>query len=79
MLGLRHRRPIARRPSAGHPFAAGNYLTDGRRLFRVLSQIAAGEPDSRARLEDCLTLEVGSYAARELYSMRLRIVRAAGR
>jgi hypothetical protein len=57
-----------------------NYLTDGRRLFRVVSQFAAGAEHVFASLEDCLTLEVQAYAPGELDAMRLGPVRTpAGR
>lgn len=54
--------------------AVGSYLTDGRRLFRVVSQFAAGGQRPFTSLEDCLTLEVQAYAPGELGAMRLRPV-----
>ncbi len=54
------------------------YLTDGRRLFRVVSQLNAGTGQVLTELEDCLTLQAQTYAPRELHAMRLRSVRAAG-
>jgi hypothetical protein len=57
-----------------------NYLTDGRRLFRVVSQLGAGTEHVFASLENCLTLEIQAYAPGELDAMRLRPVRTpAGR
>ena len=56
---------------------ADSYLTDGRRLFRVVSPLVPGAGRVEASLEDCLTLEVTSFAAGELHTMGLRIVRAA--
>lgn len=53
----------------------GAYLTDGRRLLRVVSQL---DPRARrlfAALEDCLTLEIKRYSGDELYGMGLRLVR----
>lgn len=51
------------------------YLTDGFRLFRVISGFSYPPENSRAALEDCATLEVSSYSADELWSMGLRLVR----
>ncbi len=54
---------------------ADSYMTDGRRLFRVL---APGGGDSRhtlASLEDCLTLVVYAYSPAEIEAMGLRPVR----
>lgn len=59
--------------------APGSYVTDGRRLFRVVSQFNPGGRDVLASLEDCLTLEVASYAPDELYSMGIRRVSMDGR
>jgi hypothetical protein len=57
-----------------------NYLTDGRRLFRVVSQFGAGAEHVFVSLENCLTLEIQAYAPGELDAMRLRPVRTpAGR
>ncbi|MFI5038016.1 MAG: hypothetical protein ACHP93_06005 [Solirubrobacterales bacterium] len=57
------------------PLLLDSYLTDGRRLFRVVSQFTAGAEDAFASLEDCLTLEVQAYSPGELHRMRLRRVR----
>jgi hypothetical protein len=57
-------------------FAAGNYLTNGRRLFRVVAQFGSDAP--HAELEDCLTLDIDFYEPRQLYAMGLRPVRLAG-
>lgn len=57
-----------------------SYLTDGRRLFRVVSQFAADAERVFAWLKDCLTLEVQAYAPGELDAMGLRSIRTpAGR
>jgi hypothetical protein len=56
---------------------SGGYLTDGRRLFRVVSRFAADAEHVFASLEDCVTLEVQAYAPGDLYEMRLRPVRIA--
>ena len=69
-----------RRPTPSpHPLllTADSYLTDERRLFRVVSPLVPGAGRVEASLEDCLTLEVTSYAPGQLYTMGLRTVRAA--
>ena len=70
-------RIFARRPSRVPAFIPGSYLTDGRRLFRVVSQFTPSAERVFASLEDCFTLEVSDYAPGELYSMGLRTVRTA--
>jgi hypothetical protein len=50
------------------------YLTDGSRLFRVITGFGYPPQNNRATLEDCATLEVFSYSADELWSMSLRLV-----
>ncbi len=74
--------PLSRRISVPRPgsdsFAAGNYLTDGERLFRVVSPFVSGSHRVAACLEDCMTLEVEAYEPEELYAMALRPVRVAG-
>jgi len=54
--------------------APGSYLTDGERLFRVLSLLVAGR-SMLVSIEDCRTLEIHAYADSELETMRLRRVR----
>ena len=58
----------------------GSYLTDGQRLFRVVTQLAPRHDSPFALLEDCHTLEVRPFSPDELHGMRLRLVRtgAAG-
>jgi hypothetical protein len=56
-----------------------SYLTDGRRLFRVIAQLAARGERNTASLEDCLTLQVQAYSATELAAMKLRPVTTAHR
>jgi hypothetical protein len=53
----------------------GAYLTDGRRLFRVVRCLDPSRGAATAVLEDCLTLELHPYAAADLWEMRLRLVR----
>ena len=71
---LREMRPqglsLGRR--AADRFAAGSYLTDGRRLFRVVTQFGSDAP--HAELEDCLTLDVDVYDPGQLRAMGLRPV-----
>jgi hypothetical protein len=55
--------------------AGGSYVTDGRRLFRVVSPLAAPPDLEVAELEDCMTLETDSYSPGELWAMRLVLVR----
>lgn len=50
------------------------YLTDGRRLFRVVSPLDPRQSHPSALLEDCRTLAVDPYSADELYGMGLRAV-----
>ncbi|HET9720040.1 MAG TPA: hypothetical protein VFP55_08195 [Solirubrobacteraceae bacterium] len=57
-------------------FAPGVYVTDGMRLFRVISPGQSLFPS--AELEDCLTLEIDRYFSDELYAMRLHRVRSSG-
>lgn len=56
-------------------FAPGVYVTDGVRLFRVISPGQSLFPS--AELEDCMTLEVDRYFSDELFSMRLHRVEPA--
>jgi hypothetical protein len=51
----------------------GAYLTDQRRLFRVLLVI----PKRAAILEDCRTLETMAFRAKELVRLNLRVVQPA--
>ncbi len=64
------------RPQPPRPLLpqCGAYVTDGHRLFRVVSQFAAVGDHLFASLEDCLTLEVQAYAPGELREMGLRPV-----
>ena len=71
LLGLLHRLGRPRVPS--HALVPGGYVTDGRRLFCVVSRLAAGD-ESVLVLEDCVTLEVHLFARTELDAMALRAV-----
>lgn len=48
-----------------------SYLTDGRRLLRVVD---ASSATAFTSLEDCLTLEVRPYSPGGLANLRLRLV-----
>jgi len=50
------------------------YVTDGRKLFRVVSRFSPRAGSGAALLEDCATLEVTPYSPEELYAMALRPV-----
>jgi hypothetical protein len=63
---------------AAGPFAADQYLTDGRRLFRVVSRFDPRSAEGFAVLENCFTLDVDTYTPDELFAMELRTVRRAG-
>jgi hypothetical protein len=56
------------------PLRPGSYVTDGCRLFRVVSQFATVGEHVFASLENCSTLEVQSYVPGELCAMNLRPV-----
>lgn len=58
--------------------APNSYVTDGRRLFRVVSQFTGEKRRRFASLEDCLTLKVEAYSPGELAMMRLELVVAGG-
>jgi hypothetical protein len=66
-------RGALRRPKADQ-LQPGSYVTDGERLFCVLSQFASDDEIELATLEDCLTLEVKPYCLDELLDLRLRPV-----
>jgi hypothetical protein len=62
--------PPFRQPSG---MSEGAYVTDQRRLFRVLLVI----PKRAAIVEDCRTLETMLFRAKELVRMNLRVVQPA--
>lgn len=66
--------PRARSHSVLPSVQPDGYLTDGRRLLRVVSQFDPLEFGSSAWLEDCATLEVRAYSPRELAEMGLHRV-----
>ena len=60
-----------------HPFRRGDYLTDRRRLYRVLEILPARGNRRAAILEDCHTLDATLLGPRELRRMRLQLVQPA--
>jgi hypothetical protein len=50
------------------------YLTDGRRLFRVVARFVS-DGSILVVIEDCVTLDARAYAAAELTPMDVRAVR----
>ena len=60
------------RPQPALLSRSGGYVTDGHSLFRVVSQLHAVGDHVFASLEDCLALEVETYALGELREMHLR-------
>ena len=57
-------------------FEPNAYVTDGWRLFRVISGFDLIE-EPVALLEDCRTLATLTYSPDELWAMRLRLVKPA--
>jgi hypothetical protein len=53
--------------------APDHYLTDGRRLFRVVDRFS-GDGSILVVIEDCATLDARAYAAVELLPMGVRPV-----
>lgn len=72
---LAPRSRTSRRCRSLESLRSGAYLTDGRRLFRVVSQFAPAGEDAFASLEDCRTLRVQAYAPGELQAMKLKPIR----
>jgi hypothetical protein len=70
---------LSLRPTGSREMAPGAYLTDGRRLFRLLDAFDPNATCPFAVLEDCATLRSTPYLPDELYAMRLRLVRAGAR
>jgi hypothetical protein len=60
-----------------HPFRKGDYLTDRRRLYRVLEIMPARGNRRVAILEDCHTLDVTLFRPKELRRMRMQLVQPA--
>jgi hypothetical protein len=66
--------PLSLRRLAPRAVAPGRYLTDGRRLLRVLSKFDDGR-SVMALVEDCSTFEACCYALLELRAMGFRRLR----
>jgi hypothetical protein len=60
-----------------HPLRKGDYVTDRRRLYRVLEILPARLNRRAAILEDCHTLGVTLFPPTELKRMRLQPVEPA--
>jgi hypothetical protein len=60
-----------------HPLRRGDYLTDRRRLYRVLEILPARGNRGAAILEDCHTLDATLFRPTELRRMRLELVQPA--
>ena len=58
-------------------FREGDYLTDQRRLYRVLQIVPTRLRKRAAILEDCRTLDAILFRPRELERMQLQVVRPA--
>jgi hypothetical protein len=63
--------------SRTQPFQQGDYLTDRRRLYRVLAIVPAKLRKRAAILEDCETLDATLFPPRELKRMGLQLVQRA--
>jgi len=63
--------------SPTQPFHEGDYLTDRRRLYRVLQIVPAKFNKRAAILEDCRTLDAALFPPQELKRMRLQLVQRA--
>ncbi|HEY1515980.1 MAG TPA: hypothetical protein VGF91_06155 [Solirubrobacteraceae bacterium] len=70
--------PLRRRRLRPRDLAPGRYLTDGRRLLRVVSRVVDGS-SVLVVIEDCLTLDARAYAAVELEPIGVRPVRCSKR
>ena len=66
-----------RRSLRPRALAPGRYLTDGRRLLRVLSRFDDGR-SVMVLVEDCRTFDTYAYALGELRTLRFRGVRITG-
>ena len=71
MLGSTQLKPLL---TGDVPASADEYVTDGRRLFRVIAPLAADRDIDSAVLEDCATLAWRAYSAAQLHARGLRQV-----
>jgi hypothetical protein len=76
-FGQLTRSPETPATGPGSPHGDGAYLTDGRRLFRVVAPLRSLERPDMAILEDCKTLNLVAFTADELSSMRMTPVTPA--
>jgi hypothetical protein len=58
-------------------FREGDYVTNQRRLYRVLQILPTRRRERAAILEDCRTLDVILFRPTELDRMQLQVVRPA--
>jgi hypothetical protein len=58
-------------------FREGDYVTNQRRLYRVLQILPTRRRKRAAILEDCRTLDVILFRPRELDRMQFQVVRPA--
>ena len=72
-MATQFRPAVARRAKAGE-FVPGEYLTDGRRLWRVLSRFDPRASAKFAVLEDCMTLDTQAFTPQRLAEMGLQSV-----
>jgi hypothetical protein len=63
--------------SRTRPFRKGDYLTDRRRLYRVLEIVPAKLRRRAAILEDCETLDAALFPPKLLKRMQLQLVEPA--
>ena len=70
--------PFRRRRARLRPrdLVPDRYLTDGRRLFRVVARFVS-DGSVLVVIEDCMTLDARAYAAVELAPMDVRPVRCS--
>ena len=68
----------SRRLRTGALLEPSAYLTDGRRLLRVVRGFTDPAEESFAVLEDCRTLETQALTPDELFSLDLELVREGG-
>ena len=64
------------RPLDSGALDPGRYLTDGRRLFRVVARFTMPPETVLVALEDCVTLGVTALLPHELGPLRLSAVAA---
>ena len=74
-MALSFTKALRRPPEPNERLIGDRYLTDGHRLFRVVSQFPPGHGSKATLLEDCRTLEVMPYSPQEIRALGLRPVR----